>query len=104
MSTGGFKQPDVSPCNHSDLEEGALDVVLHLPPEDDLDDGLADVVLAPHVQLLQLEGVQQSHFGSHFVFRHFKLQIEMQIGAQMRTVVPHLKPGLPTIDYTTSKT
>ena len=34
-----------------------------------------------------LESVQQSHFGSRFVFWHFNLQIEMQIGAQMRRTV-----------------
>ena len=30
------------------------------------------------------ESVQQSHFGSRFTLGHFNLQIEMQIGAQMR--------------------
>ena len=45
----------------------------------------------------ELESVQQSHFGSQFVFWNFNLQIEMQIGAQMRrTVIPHLKPILNT--------
>ena len=40
-----------------------------------------------------LESVQQSHFGSPLTFRHSNLQIEMQIGAQMRrSVIPHLKP------------
>ena len=44
-----------------------------------------------------LESVQQSHFGSRFVFWHFNLQIEMQIGAQMRrTVILHSKPILST--------
>ena len=41
-----------------------------------------------------LECVHQSHFGSQFAFRHFNLQIEMKIGAQMRTFIPHLKPFL----------
>ena len=35
--------------------------------------------------------VQQSHFGSQFAFWHFNLQIELKIGAQMRTVIPHFK-------------
>ena len=44
-----------------------------------------------------LESVQQSHFGSQFSFRHFILQIEIKIGAQMRrTVIPYLKPILNT--------
>ena len=38
------------------------------------------------------ESVQQFHFASRFAFRHFNLQI----GAQMRTVIPHLKPILNT--------
>ena len=42
---------------------------------------------------LLLVNVQQSHFGSRFVFWHFNLQI----GALMRrTVNPHLKPILKT--------
>ena len=45
----------------------------------------------------QLEGVQQSHFGSQLEFQHFNFQIEIQIGAQMRrTVIPYLKPILNT--------
>ena len=48
-----------------------------------------------------LGSVQQSYFGSQFAFRHFDLQIDMQIGAQMkRTVIPHLKPNLNTSKLT----
>ena len=43
-----------------------------------------------------LKSVQEYHFGSQFAFQHFNFQIEMQIGAQMRTVIPHLKPILDT--------
>ena len=44
-----------------------------------------------------LESVQWSHFGSLFAFWHFNLQIEIQIGAQMRrTVIPYLKPIMNT--------
>ena len=47
--------------------------------------------------LSHLEGVQQSHFGSGFSFRHFKWQIGMEIGAQMRrAVILHLRPILKT--------
>ena len=42
------------------------------------------------------ESVQQFHFVSQFAFHHFSLQIEMQIWAQMRPVIPHLKPILNT--------
>ena len=43
------------------------------------------------------ESVKQSPFRSQFAFWHFKLQIEMKIGAQMRrTVIPYLKPILNT--------
>ena len=49
------------------------------------------------VSVLGLESVQQSHFGSRFVFQHFNLQIDIEIGALMkRTVIPHLKPILNT--------
>ena len=42
---------------------------------------------------VHLESVQQSRFGSRFASQHFNLQIEMQIGAQMRrTVILILKP------------
>ena len=44
-----------------------------------------------------LKSVQQSHLGSQFVFWQFNLQIELEIGVQMRrTVIPHLKPILNT--------
>ena len=49
------------------------------------------------VETRVLESVQQSHFRSQFTFRHFNLQIEMEIGDQMRrTVIPHLKLILHT--------
>ena len=44
----------------------------------------------------RLESVQQSHFGCKFAFWHFNLQIEMLIGAQMSTVIPHFQPILNT--------
>ena len=53
------------------------------------------VRLGPQVEEVHvavLESVQQSHFGSRFVLWYFNLQIEMQIGAQMGTVIDHLKP------------
>ena len=59
----------------------------------------APVVLPPDVDRADfpLESVQQS--GSQFAFWHFDLQIEMQIGAQMRrTGIPHLKPILKKIE------
>ena len=74
-----------------DLEEvvdarrlhGVLDVLVGRPPGE-----VADVYL---------QRVQQSHFGCRLAFRHFDLQIEEQIGAQMRrTIIPHLKPILIT--------
>ena len=38
-----------------------------------------------------LESVHQSRSGSQFVFRHFNLQIKMQIGPQIRTAIPHFE-------------
>ena len=47
-----------------------------------------------------LDRVQQSHFRSQFGFQHFDLQIEIQIGIQMRRIViSHLKPILNTSKF-----
>ena len=59
--------------------------------------GVARAERAPDQRVPRLESVQQSHFRPRVVFWHLSLQIEMQIGAQMRrTVIPHLKTILIT--------
>ena len=46
--------------------------------------GVGEVDVAVPVEDVDLESVQQSRYGSQLAFWHFNLQIEVQIGTQMR--------------------
>ena len=74
-------------------EDGGDEVGRAEVGEDDVDGRVEERLPLPDGDEDDLEGVQRSHFGSRFAYRYFKLQIEMQIWAQMRrTVIPRLKP------------
>ena len=74
-------------------EDGGDEVGRAEVGEDDVDGRVEERLPLPDGDEDDLEGVQRSHFGSQFAYRHFNLLIEMQIGAQMRrTVIPRLKP------------